>query len=220
LAIPFHPDHAPVVLPRGPHKLERQVVLDSQRGRLLAAFVDLVAERGTYAVPIGDIVKRAGTAKRTFYEHFRTREECMLQAFDVASGLVVSQVIERADAEPDPIARIAVGTRAYLEALGSVPQFTEVFLRHMRGGGPELADRWAEWVEAVAGVIVQWRADSRAEHAELPPLTRVQAMAAISAINEVVQLTVLREGLGGIATVTDELIAITAAILTVDSTRT
>ncbi|MBJ7458711.1 MAG: hypothetical protein JHD02_05950, partial [Thermoleophilaceae bacterium] len=43
-------------LPRGRHKLERDVVLASQRGRLITAFVRLAADRGYDKVTIIDIV--------------------------------------------------------------------------------------------------------------------------------------------------------------------
>ncbi len=213
---PFHPEHAPIVLPRGPHRLDRQVVLDSQRGRILTAFVELAAERETYAVPIGDIVKRAGTAKRTFYTHFNTREDCLLQAFDVASGLIVTRVIEAADAVTDPVERIEVATRAFLHAMTTLPEFTRVFLRHMRAGGPELSERWAGWIEAMAGALIQWRDESRADHPQLPALTRIQAIAAVSAVCDVAGLAVLRDGLDGIPAIADELVAVVVAMLTAD----
>jgi AcrR family transcriptional regulator len=213
---PFQAPGAPDVLPRGPHGLARDVVLASQRGRLLSAFVTLAAERGVTAVTISDIVRQAGTAKRTFYEHFRDKDDCFLQAFEVASGLMVGTVVDTVAAEPDPIRRIEVGARAYLDALVAHPDFTRLFLTHMRAGGPQLAQRWTAWVDALAGVLVQWRAESRETHPELHDLTPLQATMAISAINEIVSITLLREGLDGIADVADELVTVSVAFLTAD----
>ena len=73
-------------------------MLASQRGRLLSAFVALAADRGVGAVTISDIVRQAGTAKRTFYEHFRDKDDCFLQAFEVVS-------------EPTDMVAASVGTR-------------------------------------------------------------------------------------------------------------
>jgi AcrR family transcriptional regulator len=213
---PFQTDDAPVVLPRGPHGLARDVVLASQRGRLLSAFVALAADRGVAPVTISDIVREAGTAKRTFYEHFRDKDDCFLQAFEVASELMVGTVVDTVAAKPDPVARIEVGARAYLDALVAHPEFTRLFLTHMRAGGPQLAQRWTAWVDALAAVLVSWRAESRARHPELHALTPLQATAAISAVNEIVSITLLREGIEGIAAVADELVALTTAFLTAD----
>jgi AcrR family transcriptional regulator len=215
---PFAPADAPLVLPRGPHGLARDVVLASQRGRLLSAFVRLAADRGVAAVTISDIVREAGTAKRTFYEHFRDKDDCFLQAFEVASELMVGTVIDTVAAEPDPVLRIDLGARAYLEALVAHPEFTRLFLTHMRAGGPQLAQRWTAWVESLANVLVQWREESRSARPDLnlPSLTTLQATAAISAVNEIVSITLLRDGIDGIPTISDELVALTVAFLTAD----
>ena len=207
------------MLPRGPHGLARETVLASQRGRLLSAFVALAADRGVGAVTISEIVRQAGTAKRTFYEHFRDKDDCFLQAFEVASELMVGTVIDTVAVEPDPVARIDRGARAYLDALVAHPEFTRLFLTHMRAGGPQLAQRWTSWVETLAGVLVAWRVESRRAHPELPALTLLQATAAISAINEIVSITLLRDGIDGIALVADELVALTIAFLTADAAR-
>ena len=217
---PFHPPDAPAVLPRGPHGLGRDVVLASQRGRLLSAFVALAAERGVANVTISDIVREAGTAKRTFYEHFRDKDDCFLQAFEVASELMVGAVVDTVAAEPDPVRRIDVGARAYLDALVAHPDFTKLFLTHMRAGGPQLAERWAAWVDALAAVLVAWREESRATHPDLHELTPLQATAAISAVNEIVSITLLRDGIDGITAVSDELVAVTIAFLTADPRTT
>jgi AcrR family transcriptional regulator len=214
---PFQPVDAPVVLPRGPHGLEREVVLASQRGRLLTAFVGLAADQGLAAVTISDVVRSAGTAKRTFYEHFRDKHDCFLQAFEVASEIVVGAVIDTVAAELDPVRRIDRGVRAYLDALVDHPEFTRLFLTHMRAAGPELADRWTRWVEMLAAALVQWRRESRAARPDLPEMTRLQAIAAISAINEIVGMTLHREGIGAIAAVADELVALTVTFLTADA---
>jgi AcrR family transcriptional regulator len=194
-------------------------VLASQRGRLLSAFVALAADRGVGAVTISDIVRQAGTAKRTFYEHFRDKDDCFLQAFEVASELMVGTVIDTVASEPDPVARIDRGARAYLAALVAHPEFTRLFLTHMRAAGPELALRWTLWVETLGGVLVGWREESRIAHPELPALTLMQATGAISAINEIVSITLLRDGIDGLGPVTDELVALTIAFLTADAAR-
>ena len=60
------------------------------------------------------------------------------------------------------------------------------------------------------------REESRRTHPDLHELTPLQATAAISAVNEIVSITLLRDGIDGITTVSDELVAITIAFLTAD----
>ena len=49
----------PDVLPRGPHRLGRDVVAASQRLRLLGAMAHAVAEKGYGAVSVADVIGRA-----------------------------------------------------------------------------------------------------------------------------------------------------------------
>jgi AcrR family transcriptional regulator len=70
-----------VPLPRGRHGLPREVVQSNQRARLLAGAAKAVEERGFASVTIGDIVRHAAVSRRTFYEHFASKEECFKAAF-------------------------------------------------------------------------------------------------------------------------------------------
>lgn len=70
-----------VPLPSGRHGIPRDVVLRNQRDRLLAGAAKAVEERGFGNVRIGDIVRHASVSRRTFYEHFASKEECFEAAF-------------------------------------------------------------------------------------------------------------------------------------------
>src|SRR5947199_35458 len=61
---------SPRPLPRGPHGLERDVVLASQRGRMLASMADAVAAKGYAATTVADVVSGAGVLRR-FSQLFR-----------------------------------------------------------------------------------------------------------------------------------------------------
>src|SRR5436305_4647797 len=82
----------PRQLPRGPHRLAREVVLASQRGRLLDAMAEVVADRGYAASTVADVIARAGVSRKTFYEHFRDKEGCFLAAYDVGVDLLLEAV--------------------------------------------------------------------------------------------------------------------------------
>src|SRR5213080_4602099 len=88
-------------LPRGPHGLERDVVLASQRGRMLGAMADAVASKSYAATTVADVVAGAGVSRKTFYEHFRDKEECFLAAFDAGVGLVLEAITAARPAQGD-----------------------------------------------------------------------------------------------------------------------
>jgi AcrR family transcriptional regulator len=201
-------------LPRGRHKLERDVVLASQRGRLITSFVRLAADRGYDNVTIIDIVSLAGTSKRTFYEHFKDKQDCLLQAFDTIRMILVSGIVDEAAPVTDPIERIRVGMRAYVDALIELPDFTRLFLSESMSAGSELADRWIEATEMLSAVLHSWREESRREHPELPELTPLRAQIVILGLNETVCMAIHRDGVTAVGRRSDELIGEAVALLT------
>lgn len=213
---PFEAAGVPTVLPRGPHGLDRDVVMASQRGRLLTAFVDEAAEKGYHTVTISDIVARAGTAKRTFYEHFRDKEGCFLQAIEAGTAIVISAIVKAGDAVEDPIERIEVGVRAYLDTLVEMSNFTRLLLTDAIGGGQPVALRWKQWMELLADGLVTWRRESRVKHPDLPEISKLQAVTVLSGINELLRFEIQHGGIDGISTIADELIDTAIGLLTAD----
>jgi AcrR family transcriptional regulator len=201
-------------LPRGRHRLQREVVLASQRGRLLTAFVELAADRGYDAVTIIDIVSRAGTSKRTFYDHFQDKQDCLVQAFDTAKSLLISAIVGEAGPVEDPVRRIEVGVRAYVDALSELPDFSRLFLSESMSAGKQLADLWIDSTEAFAEVLVGWRSESRVLHPEVPELTQLHALSVILALNELICITVHRGGVDAVAHTADDLVALAVKLLT------
>ncbi len=145
-------------LPRGPHRLARDEVLASQRGRLLDAIAEVVAVKGYGATSVADVIGRAGVSRKTFYEHFRDKEACFLAAYD--TGVEVLMATMRAG---DPI-------RAYLETLSAEPAFARTFLIEIGAAGPRAIERRQQVHEAFAATI-----------SDGP-----EALAVVGALNEVV----------------------------------
>ena len=59
-----------------------------QRARILGAAIEVGCERGLAATTVGKVIARAGVSRRTFYEQFSDRDDCLLALFD--------QTVERA----------------------------------------------------------------------------------------------------------------------------
>lgn len=192
----------------------REAVAASQRARLLTAFVEEAAEQGYFAVTVSDIVRRAGTAKRTFYEHFSDKEDCFVQAFNAGSLNVIEKITAAAGPVEDPVERIVVGVRAYLAALDELASFAQVFLTYSSSAGPSIAEAWIRWIELLAESLVAWRAESRLTHPEMPELSRMHAIGAVSAINEILRIEFVHHGGERIDEIADQVVAIGVAFLT------
>jgi AcrR family transcriptional regulator len=80
-------------LPSGPHRLPRRQVLRHQRVRIQGAMVEAVAASGYQRTSVRQVIALAGVSRRSFYEHFSNREECLLETFD----LLARQALQRAE---------------------------------------------------------------------------------------------------------------------------
>jgi AcrR family transcriptional regulator len=63
-----------------------------QRARLLAAVAEACAEHGAANLTVGHIVDGAGVSRRTFYDNFESREDCVLAAVEQAVSCLSRRV--------------------------------------------------------------------------------------------------------------------------------
>src|SRR5215475_14070690 len=77
------------------HELPREFVAFHKRRRIMDAIAELTAEQGYEATKIGDIVRRAGVARKTLYDNFAGKEQVFLSAFDAA----VDEAFQRIEAD-------------------------------------------------------------------------------------------------------------------------
>jgi AcrR family transcriptional regulator len=72
----------------GERVLPREQVLALQRSRLTAAAIAVIDELGWAHATVGRIIERAGVSRRTFYDLFANREECLGAILEDVAGLV------------------------------------------------------------------------------------------------------------------------------------
>ena len=66
--------------------------MEVQRARILAAMIEVASERGASEVTVSRVVARSGVSRRTFYDQFEDREDCLLAAFDQALEWILAVV--------------------------------------------------------------------------------------------------------------------------------
>jgi AcrR family transcriptional regulator len=106
------------------------------REQLFASAMDLFASRGFEAVSIEDIVKASGVARGTFYFHFPTKDDVLLEAIRRGEELILARV--GALPEATPVHRLfSVTVAGFGEAWGHrrdlLPYAGAVSLRRIAG---------------------------------------------------------------------------------------
>ena len=145
-------------LPPGRHLVPRDFVVQSQRERMLLATAELVAERGYRRTTIELIAKTAKVALTTFYEHFESKEECFLAAFDENVDAAAEVFAELVDPELDWADQISTGLEVFLEMVaGETPRAT-LCLVESQAAGPAALARYQGMLERVAPKLREGRA--------------------------------------------------------------
>jgi AcrR family transcriptional regulator len=196
-------------LPRGRHGLLRSFVAADQRERILAAVAQAAAELGYAEMSVEAIIARAGVSRRTFYEHFRNKEDAFLAAYD---AVVRQQArhIRRAYLEEQTVReRLRAGIRAYLEFTASEPELARTCIVEVLAAGPRAIARRNEAMRMFAEIIED-------NIHELIPGCRRAALAAetiVGGVHEVVFSRILANRIDELPDLADDLMA---AILMLD----
>lgn len=99
-------------VPPGPLKATRRRVVkavpfeerqaqSSPPERLLRALAAVVAEKGYPDTTVAEIVERASTSQRTFYEHFKNKEDAIVAALDSGSAHMLAAALPAFRRAPD-----------------------------------------------------------------------------------------------------------------------
>ncbi|MFB7877198.1 MULTISPECIES: TetR/AcrR family transcriptional regulator [unclassified Nocardia] len=146
-------------LPRGRHHLSREEVVASQRERILVAMGEAMTEGGYVGTPVAAVLKRAGVSRETFYELFRSKEDCFAAAFDRVSGLLAAklQAVIAECADTDALTRMDCILTAYFDHMIDDPASARLFLVEVYAVGPSAIEaRMAlqqRFVEVVATML-------------------------------------------------------------------
>ncbi|HWX87408.1 MAG TPA: TetR/AcrR family transcriptional regulator, partial [Solirubrobacteraceae bacterium] len=137
-------------LPRGPQALPPEEVAADQRERLYEAMIKSVNERGFVATTISDLVAGAGVSRRSFYEHFENKEECLLATYDALIGRLTARIVEAYDPEDEWTNQIEAFVRVLFEASSDRPDAARLVSVEMGAAGPVGIERWARDAELLA----------------------------------------------------------------------
>lgn len=118
----------PRQLTGGLHGLSRAEVTESQRARALQALVEVVGERGFAEAKVADVLDRAGISRKTFYELFATKEECLFAVFDEAAQCVRGAVRAAMERGVTPHERLDSITGAVVEWVDAEPELSLIHI--------------------------------------------------------------------------------------------
>jgi AcrR family transcriptional regulator len=152
-----------------------------QRARLLGAAVAVVDELGWSGVTVADIASRARVSRRTFYDLFANREECLLTMLNDTVERVEGDLTAADMMSLSWVERLRTGLWTILCFLDRDPALARVCVVQSARGTRRVLEAREEILTRLADSIDEGRVQSaRAE--QTPPLTAEGLVGAIVAI--------------------------------------
>lgn len=133
-------------MPASPRpRLPAEFVAFHKRRRIMDAIADLTAEHGYEATKIGDIVKRAGVARKTLYDNFEGKEDVFLAAFDSAVEDIVGRVEAACEKAGDGWEeRLQAGLSAFLDYVAEEPATARMCMVEAMSATPTATRRYED----------------------------------------------------------------------------
>jgi len=145
------PEYPPELarLPPGRHGLPREFVSRNQRERLIAGLAEAVAENGYSGTTIAHITRHAAVSRRTFYEHFNSKDECFVAAYDTVMTELNRRVGEAFEQEEEWPQAMRAGLEAMLEFLISEPHLARLSMVEALVAGPVVIERYDAAIQSL-----------------------------------------------------------------------
>jgi AcrR family transcriptional regulator len=132
-------------------------VAEIQRSRLLAAAVHAVDELGWANTTVADTVARSRVSRRTFYELFANREECLAAVFEDILASLAGELARAGLEGLEWRERVRRGLWTILAFLDREPVLARVLVVQALSGGPEVLERREEALSRLVKVVDEGR---------------------------------------------------------------
>ncbi len=140
-----------------PHGTPRVQVEEIQRSRLLSAAAAVIDELGYEQASVARIAARGRVSRRTFYELFGNREECLVALLDEVAGRVGGELVAAGLEGLVWRERVRGGLWRILSFLDAEPVLARICVVQALHGGPRALERREQLMARLAGVLDEGR---------------------------------------------------------------
>lgn len=98
---------------------------------------ETIAERGYSSTTVADVVTRAGVSRKTFYQHFAGKRECLLATYDAIVADYMAAAADAYSTSSDPSQRAQAALRALFERASADPSAIRTVTIEVASAGEE-----------------------------------------------------------------------------------
>jgi AcrR family transcriptional regulator len=157
------------------------------RSRLLAGLATVLESKTLAELYADDIVRTAGVSKRTFYQHFKNKQECFLALYEENSAYIMTTLLQATQDESlSMVERVERGAEVYLAAMqAQAPLMKRLYIDILTLGSEGLAAR-RRVIGMFALLITDMYSKEQQRLPSLPDIPEVMLTGIIAGLNELI----------------------------------
>jgi AcrR family transcriptional regulator len=152
---------------RQPNPFEERQAASNPPERILRALAAVVSEKGYPEATVAEIVDRAKTSQRTFYEHFANKEDAMVAALDSGSSQMLGAALPAFRRAPDWQHAVQATQEAMFSFGVQEPEYARLGGVEMYAAGKRALEQREVVTEGMEGLL----APGYELKADVPPIT-------------------------------------------------
>jgi AcrR family transcriptional regulator len=121
--------------------------------RILRALAAVVAERGYPDTTVAEVVERASTSQRTFYEHFKNKEDAIVAALDSGAARMLAAALPAFRRAPDWPHAVHDTQEAMFRWGAEEPEYARMGGKEMYAAGNRALDQREVVTEGMEGLL-------------------------------------------------------------------
>ncbi|KUH85899.1 MULTISPECIES: TetR/AcrR family transcriptional regulator [unclassified Mycobacterium] len=165
-------------------------VADPFRDRVLDGLAASINERGYRDTTVADIVRHARTSKRTFYEQFPSKAECLIELLRRNNEDLIASIRAATRPEDDWHDQIRQAVTAYVDHIAARPAITLTWIREAPALGIAAQPLHRLAMEHLTDMLVDLSGSPGFLRAQLPAISRPLALILLGGLRELTALFV------------------------------
>ena len=164
--------------------------IEGFRRRLLDGLATSIGERGYRESTVADVVRCARTSKRTFYDHFATKEECFAELLAANNEERVEALVAAVDPEAPWREQVRQAVVAYVASIEANPAITLSWIRELPALGEGARPMLRASLSRLATTLVALSGNPGFRRDDVRPMSAATAVILLGGLRELTAQTV------------------------------
>ena len=164
--------------------------LDDHRVRLLEGMVAALRERPYADVTVSDVVRHARTSRRTFYQHFQDKQDCLIALLRASNAQTIARIGAAVDPAEPWVTQIRQAIEAWVTTVAAEPEVTLGWIRVVPSLGVDARALLRETMAAFAELIHDLSDTPELARQGVRPPSPQEAVMLLGGLRELIATTV------------------------------